>query len=90
MEGLSMRLKNLSESATIAMSAKARELKSKGIDVNDNTLEEYIDAETFEVLENGYARDAEQVYYVRSTSTSIHILDADPKTFEILYEYMII
>ncbi len=40
MESLSMRLKNLSESATIAMSAKARELKSKGIDVISLSLGE--------------------------------------------------
>ncbi len=40
MDGLSLRLKNLSESATIAMAAKARELKSKGIDVISLSLGE--------------------------------------------------
>lgn len=40
MSNLSVRLQNLSESATIAMSAKARELKSKGVDVISLSLGE--------------------------------------------------
>ncbi len=40
MSNLSVRLQNLSESATIAMAAKARELKSQGIDVISLSLGE--------------------------------------------------
>ena len=60
MESLSERIKNIPESATIAMTAKARDMKQSGIDVISLSIGEpdfktpgFIVDETIEALKTG-------------------------------------